>query len=118
MRSINEWEGEDNYYLYSEDGFTCEIKRQGELGHLCGYVTLPKGHKFNGLHYDEIPVSVHGGLTYANNLENGEWVIGFDCAHSGDLIPSFFNEKIQWKGTYKNIDFVKKEISKLIKQIK
>lgn len=30
-----------------------------------GYVALPKEHPFNGVHYDSIPVDIHGGLTYA-----------------------------------------------------
>lgn len=41
-----------------------------------------------------LALRVHGGLTYAQDQEpfgkpDGLWWFGFDCAHSGDLIPSF-----------------------------
>ena len=68
-----------------------------ETGWGNGYVILPKEHKFNGIDYDEIPVMVHWGLTfgsYAKELRDWnelpedcndtDWVVGFDCAHSGD----------------------------------
>lgn len=45
-----------------------------------GYVQLPTGHPWAHLGYDDMPVEVHGGLTYAE----GRW-IGFDTAHSGDV---------------------------------
>lgn len=48
-----------------------------------GYVALPKGHKYHGVHYDDIPVNAHGGLTYSN-LEDDYWVVGFDTCHLGD----------------------------------
>lgn len=44
-----------------------------------GYVRLPDGHPWMGLGEDDIPVDVHGGLTY----KNGPW-IGFDTVHAGD----------------------------------
>lgn len=44
-----------------------------------GYVQLPTGHPWQGLGYDEMPVEVHGGLTF----QSGRW-IGFDTAHAGD----------------------------------
>jgi hypothetical protein len=113
-KMTEEWGQEENYYSYIENGFHCEIKRVGELGHLCGYVILPKGHKYYGLDYDDIPVSVHGGLTYSTLIDEN-WVIGFDCAHGGDLIPYFGSSK--WRGTYKNVAYVKNEITKIIKQL-
>jgi hypothetical protein len=33
----------------------------------------------------EAQVEVHGGLTYAGELVDGQWWLGFDCAHAGDL---------------------------------
>lgn len=59
-----------------------------------GYVILDKGSKYDGVHYDDIPVQCHGGLTYsARILDNecfsdidkehiGKWMIGFDTLHS------------------------------------
>lgn len=49
-----------------------------------GYVILPKDHAFHGVGYDDIPVTVHGGLTYAKTEPNGDWMVGFDTCHSGD----------------------------------
>jgi hypothetical protein len=59
------------------------------MKHRCGYVRVPPGHAWHGQSYDDIPASVHGGLTFSG-LEpcthedgTGYW-IGFDCAHFGD----------------------------------
>lgn len=45
-----------------------------------GYVELPKDHPWIGKDYDEIPVEIHGGLTYSTDN-----VIGFDTGHAFDL---------------------------------
>jgi hypothetical protein len=39
-----------------------------------------------------LAMRVHGGLTWASNhaaqeKPDGNWWFGFDCAHSGDLVP-------------------------------
>jgi len=58
-----------------------------------GYVCIPNGHPMYGVPYDDIPVDVHGGLTFSNysneidwpEVPKGDfWVVGFDCAHLGD----------------------------------
>ena len=56
-----------------------------------GYVRIPEGHPFYGKEYNEIDVSVHGGLTFSEHvtitdgdvLPEGFW-IGFDTFHHGD----------------------------------
>ena len=54
-----------------------------------GYVRIVEGHPFYGMNYMDIPVSVHGGLTFSEHITNsdnwsdGFWV-GFDTAHYGD----------------------------------
>lgn len=57
---------------------------QTKLGHYCGYCRLPRMFAESGygglLRY----VPVHGGITYAEQSENGQMVYGFDCAHYGD----------------------------------
>ena len=66
-----------------------------EHGYACGYVAIPKGHKYYGVDYDDIDVDVHGGLTHSALVvgdENydvfkdyvGYWVVGFDTCHAGD----------------------------------
>jgi len=61
------------------------------MGYRCGYVRLPEGHPWYGFDFQDIKVSVHGGLTFSclvkddlPILENGYW-IGFDCMHAFDI---------------------------------
>jgi hypothetical protein len=63
-----------------EDGIQWKILPHPRMSHMNGYVRLPEGHPFEVLDYDDIDVSVHGGLTFS---EDG-W-IGFDTAHAGDI---------------------------------
>lgn len=56
-----------------------------------GYVGLPDGHKHYGANYDDVPVQVHGGLTFGQEEEiDGVkyWVLGFDTAHWQDTLES------------------------------
>lgn len=74
-----------------------------DCGFANGYVIIPKGHKAHGLDYDDIKVSVHGGLTFARpinellevknegvnwdeltNEDKDGWLVGFDTCHVGD----------------------------------
>lgn len=34
-------------------------------GTRCGYVRVPKGHPWHGLDLEDVPASVHGGITFA-----------------------------------------------------
>ena len=80
-----------------------------------GYVILPKGHKYHGIDYNDIPVDIHGGLTYSRDIEyfstdkveaeSGAWVIGFDTAHHGDTLAKWPKERVQ------------EEANKLLKQM-
>ena len=76
------------------------------FGYANGYVAIPPGHPLNGKGYDDIDISVHGGLTYAETIEetvannwssiecigfdsideipSGYFVFGFDTMHFGD----------------------------------
>lgn len=103
-------------WLDEATGFPCLIVRN-RLGGLCGYVGVPRGHRFYEVDYDNVSIGdddgpydennyppAHGGLTYANKcldgpedqtichvVEEGEdddvWWVGFDCAHAFDLLP-------------------------------
>ena len=80
-----------------------------DFGWGMGYILIPHNHPFYGKHYDDISISVHGGLTYGKKfnsdnflkwIENREihgdvtkenyqkfnnyWIIGFDTNHYGD----------------------------------
>jgi hypothetical protein len=77
---------------------------QMPIGHLCGYVKVPKDHPYFGKEYDLMNIDCHGGLTYASHHDGkpdirikndyekyyskGFW-IGFDYAHAGDY--SFYS---------------------------
>lgn len=122
------WEGPNKDHLFG--------------GHLCGYIMIPEGHPWHGKHYDTIECEVHGGLTFSEEIEykdlikmpfkvTGYW-IGFDCAHYNDIIPSskLLHEKMAqelranfptarssiFEPTYKNIEFVKGEIKRMVDQ--
>ena len=112
-------EGDYSEWIYeSQSGiqYKCIIKRNKHIKNLCGYVVLTKDNKFYGKDYDDIPVQVHGGLTFSSEV-NGEWLIGFDCAHHGDITPGCGYEGLSYMGTYKDMNFVKSECESLAEQI-
>lgn len=67
----------------------------------CGYVCTPRGNRYwrKGRHHRSMQgISVHGGVTFADDLYgDGEWWLGFDCAHPYDEIPydPEFDEKMK-----------------------
>jgi hypothetical protein len=112
------WDNEPDKLEFEFDGVPCRITRNDSFGNLCGYAALTEYHPYFKCGYNNIHYNVHGGLTFCGfqHSENSLWWIGFDCAHSDDVIPSF--DKINFKdATYKTIDFVKSELTKLVKQI-
>lgn len=122
---IKEWEHEPDRLEFEYDGFQCLILRCPESKHLNGYVGLPKWHPYYGRNYDDMDVDVHGGLTFSQegdggNWASGSWWIGFDCAHYGDLIPQWLlmiGRKARADETYRNIEYVKGELMCLVKQL-
>lgn len=100
MTNSKEWLDEPDREEFEHAGYKCLILRHDEMGHLCGYVGVPKGHLCYGKsrHYmpyeDLLSVSVHGGLTYSEEGDGiywalGYWWFGFDCAHAWDQVPLF-----------------------------
>ena len=72
------------------------ILSQIERGFGNGYVCLPKWHPYFKVHYDNIPVNVHGGLTFSHYDEHENmWVIGFDTSHAGDSLTNCSFEYIK-----------------------
>lgn len=76
------------------------------------YVVLPKWHKYYGVNYNDIPVDIHGWLTYWKywneyipGTSSDEWVIWFDTSHFWDNQEN------------RNEEFVKKETENLRNQI-
>ena len=121
MKKINEIikeEGDLHEWIYTAKNgleIDCLIRRNHTLA-LCGYVVITSDNKLFGLDYDNIyskvNISVHGGLTYSDEGEGG-WVIGFDCAHAGDLCPAFPN----FDGIYRTKEYVISECEKLAESI-
>lgn len=64
-------------------GFRWVILHNG-IGFRCGYVAVPEDHPWHGKQYNDVDADVHWGLTYADYGTDGEWYLGFDCAHAGD----------------------------------
>lgn len=85
-------------------------------GYANGYVAVPPEHPYYGKDYDNVPVEIHGGLTFDSdaasinlsttgdwdNLEflgeetslpNDFWVFGFDTLHYGDGITNWPRER-------------------------
>lgn len=106
----------------------CLILRN-QFGALCGYVGVPPGHPFHGKHYDDVHLHAHGGLTYCGEC-NGHichepepgrpaevWWFGFDCGHCHDVVPYSLVPAMPG-ATYKEIEFVRKEILFLAAQIR
>lgn len=123
-------------YVYNIEGFFIGT------GHLNGYCILPKEHLLHGesdfkKFHD---FDVHGGITFNDfdNFEPYEFMIGFDCAHAGDIIPStekiikeekekfYLNNygaeilertKLIFEDTYKNIPYCIGECKRLAEQV-
>ena len=73
----------------------------------CGYILLPEDHPFYKVDYDEIPITVHGGLTFGCIVSDrmqknwklkkediGKYCIGFDALHHGDNLENWSREKV------------------------
>lgn len=77
----------------------------------------------------------HGGLTFSDfchpkedpskgichTVEEGEndrvWWLGFDCAHAGDLCPKYGHHYPIGGETYKDIEYVRREVRDLAAQL-
>ncbi len=133
------WKNEPNIVSKMFKEYHLLILRHFNSKHLCGYVGVPKNHVLHGKsdnwEADKGSVeqfisnlNVHGGVTYTGTLElrksiekelseqdiiamQNFWYIGFDCAHLGDYTL--------WhtEGTYRNIEYVKEQITDLLVQI-
>lgn len=146
-----EWVDEPDNFEFEHEGFLCYGIRSAcwdglnhervAFGHWCAYVKIPKDHPWFDIDIwgkDRPDVEIHGGLTFGEMFE-GEFWIGFDCAHSHDIVPSLvqmkkkFREDMKQKyeklnidienspvfmESYKNISFVMAEVRSLAEQAK
>jgi hypothetical protein len=106
----------EGFYLNFMETFILENSWLGpraswmDFGWGNGYVFLPPGHPFHGMHYDQINehVNAHGGLTFSREIDQsyidgwgipssfmGHWAVGFDTAHAGDSLHRWSKEAVQ-----------------------
>lgn len=147
------WQNEPDFKYFIYKDCICVVKRNYYSGALLGYVLVKKNSKFDK-HYDDLNFNVHGGLTYSGDIYFKEELqdqnlnlddyncIGFDCAHSGDIMPAYdamnreiekinelkklaeINSKIKelrlslsFAATYKTVEFVENELRNLVDQM-
>ena len=64
---------------------------------LCAYIGMTKDHPLAGWSYDDIPISAHGGLTFAGKGDDFRpkdmYWYGWDYTHSGDYNFYDYNTK-------------------------
>lgn len=111
---------EPDYLSFKYKGTKCEIKRNSEMLFLCGYASFRPCYCYDVANYRNNleNIDVHGGVTYFEVSPGGTITIGFDCAHINDLIPTFSIQAGEKEGEeYRTIDFVKKEIRRMVDQI-
>jgi hypothetical protein len=124
-------------WIDRETDLDCMAVRNA-MGAWCGYVGVPPGHRFYGVDYNDVPVWVHGGLTFGSYCQedprgeaygvchtpepgrpaNVYW-LGFDCAHSFDLIPTMLDYGLETerKWPYRDLNFVREQCTSLAAQL-
>lgn len=131
------WMHEPDFAEYNDPvtGYYYQIKRNS-AGALCGYVGVGPSHPCFGKHYGDVEAHAHGGLTYSDAKRDNPaiWLLGFDCAHLGDLCPELFTLRqpggLLYRGSfargvgafgeheeYRDWDFVKAQIASLAAQL-
>ena len=92
--AVRQWENEPDHaeWVQEVSGYKCRISRNEHMGTLCGYVGIPKEHRFWGASYEDdelrdIGDNVHGGITYSQQGDDGWWYFGFDTSHMNDFAP-------------------------------
>ena len=113
------WEDEPDEVQWSDPdtGYSCWLKR-GPTGGWNGYVCVPVDHRWWGKEYgdEELEeVEVHGGLTFsAMWLAEGDWWLGFDCAHGFDTVPAM----MEFPGSrYRTVSYAIGQVTSLAHQV-
>jgi hypothetical protein len=132
-----ETEPDEAHWDDATTGYKCRILRNEHTGTLCGYVGVPKEHRFYGVSYQEAErddnnFHVHGGLTFSGHMGEGSvyHFFGFDTAHGGDFSPGLAVSMLKWAGepddvrwlykeeTYRTWDYVNREVVNLALQLR
>jgi hypothetical protein len=126
------WEQEPQQaeeWVDADTGYECSIWRNPNMGHLCGYVGIPKGHPCYGVDYNDMDgIEVHGGLTYSEVADERQvHVFGFDAGHGGDFSPGLALTMFRINGrfsawnerdTYRTWAYMKEQVLSLCNQLK
>jgi hypothetical protein len=131
-----EWEIEPDelHFVDEKTGYKCVIWRHHELGNLNGYVIFPKDSKLYKLYKDSNYNYFYDNPIFVNNIRvhglifrgdclpylEGEFALGFDCGYHSDIVPYIDYRRSSSdlsNVTYKNIEYVKKECTKLASQL-
>ena len=64
-----EWVNEPDFKYFEYKGYHCCVVRNLDGGNLNGYVFIKVGTKFDHDDYMEMPLDVHGGLTFSDNYQ-------------------------------------------------
>lgn len=115
------WDNEPDEVRWKYKGMLCYIMRGDKAhlnGNLTGYVQLQKDHPLVGNPNEDLGMfMVHGGVTFCGTIRKDKsWWVGFDTAHGGDMLIGFQGPSFS-TGTYKDINYVKKETEKLAEQL-
>ena len=108
------WDNEPDEKTFVHNGMNCLIRRS-DLGTFCGYVFVPTEHPFYEKEYDDLYLTVHGGITFAGHFPCLGYAFGFDCSHSGDLVPGFGAFFID--AYYRTIEYVEAQCKNLADQL-
>lgn len=128
------WLDEPVEIMFLHSGYRCAMLRRDTKWIWRGYVGIGSGHPLFGADYDDVDVSVHGGLTYSDNsLPNAEpdglWWFGFDCGHAYDLFPAMqenvkqamgdrYDDEYDRQEVWRDQHFTRKETESLAEQLK
>lgn len=125
------WDDEPDRVDWIHEGLACMLIRN-PIGAWCGYVGVPREHPAYDQSYWDVDVDVHGGLTYSDRcaghichvpqegMPDDVFWFGFDCAHSGDVVPGLVMHRGFFPGfepTYKNVGWAKAETERLAEQL-
>lgn len=117
---IRPWNETPNDEKFVYEDYRCEVWQHPNLGYFCGYVMIPKDNKLFKVDYtdDKFPnLSIHGGITFSDCDEDGNWWIGFDCGHFSDLVPGLLDNVSSENASYKGLAYVKRQLMGLIDQV-
>jgi hypothetical protein len=130
------WSKEPDFVAWYDErsGYPCVMNRTS-MGAWCGYVGVPETHPWYGFEYSDVFrfVFAHGGLTYSDEATpdirhpghtEPVWFFGFDCAHSGDLVPASlahtpFNAASLFNGdVYRDLSYVRLSVTHLARHLR